>query len=274
MPIFEILILLGTGVAIGFLSGLLGIGGGIIMTPVQYWLYTSAGMSPDLAIKISFATSLAVILPTAASGVWWHRKHHNIYWKPAIFMGIFTAIGGFLGATIAAHVSGSALKIGFGAIALVIAVRMLTVKVSDTERPIKENPWLWFALAFPIGLITGILGIGGGIFVVPVLVLVLGFRMRNASATSLAMMLFTSIGGMAGYIINGLDVANRPEYTIGYVYWPAWIALAIGSLGMAQVGAMAAHKLPGKVLNYILITLLIYIGLDMLGAIEWLVSRF
>ena len=98
MPVFLILILLGTGLAIGFLSGLLGIGGGIIMTPVQYWIYTSAGMSTDLAIKISFATTLAVVLPTAASGVWQHQRQGGINWKAAIFMGIFTAIGSFVGA--------------------------------------------------------------------------------------------------------------------------------------------------------------------------------
>ncbi len=70
MPVIILVALLATGAAIGFISGMLGIGGGIVMTPVQYWLYTSNGIDPDVAIKISVATSLAVILPTAASGVW------------------------------------------------------------------------------------------------------------------------------------------------------------------------------------------------------------
>lgn len=273
MTIF-IIILLASGAAIGFISGLLGIGGGIILTPLQYWLYTSRGMDPDLAIKISFATSLAVILPTSASGVWRHQKLGNIKWKAAIFMGIFTAICSFIGASIASHIPGAALKIGFGMLTLIIAIRMLTVKISDVEQPIRENLWLWFALAVPIGLITGILGIGGGVIVIPVLVLVLHFRIQNAGATSLAMILFTATGGIAGYIINGMQASNLPDYTLGYIYWPAWIALSITSIFLAQVGAIVAHKAPGKILNYIFVVLLLYISLDMLGAIGWITGRF
>lgn len=273
MPITQFIILLATGVGTGFLSGLLGIGGGIVMTPVQYWIYTSAGMSPDLAIKISFATSLAVMLPTAASGVWRHQLQGNIKWKPAVLMGIFTAIGSFIGATIATHVSGSALKIAFGVVILLIAVRMLTVKVSDVERPVKENFWLLFALAFPIGILTGFLGIGGGVFVVPLLALILGYRMRRAVATSLAMMLFTSFGGILGYIVNGLNNPVLPGFTVGYVNWLAWIALTLGSVGTAQVGAFVAHRVSGRILTYVLVILQIYVSLDMLGVFSWISSH-
>jgi uncharacterized protein len=269
-----ILILLATGLGIGFISGLLGIGGGIIMSPVQYWIYTAYGMSPEVAIRISFATTLAVILPTAASGVWQHQKRGSVCWKAAIFMGIFTAAGSFGGASLAAHIPGPALKTGFGILALLIALRMLTLKVPAVEQPIRENLWLWFALALPIGVITGILGIGGGIIVIPVLVLALRFPMRRAVATSLAMILFTSIGGIAGYVLNGQSATGLPPYTLGYIYWPAWIALSVTSIGLAQVGAIASHKIPVRQLNYAFIALLFYIGLDMLGAIEWIIAHF
>ena len=274
MSVILIIILLFTGAGIGFLSALLGIGGAVIMTPVQFWLYTSAGMSTDLAIKISFATTLAVILPTAASGVWQHQRRKGINWRVAVFIGIVTSIGGFLGASISTHLPGSALKIAFGAVALVIGIRMVTAKISDVERPIRDNRWLWFGLALPIGLITGILGIGGGIFIVPALVLVLGFRMREAVGTSLGIMLFTSTGAIIGYIVNGLSMPDLPANTIGYVYWPAWIVLTISSIGMAQAGAILAHKIPGRVLNYIFIALQFYVALNMLGVFNWLLSLF
>ena len=186
------------------------------MTPVQYWLYTSAGMSTDLAIKMSFATTLAVVLPTAASGAWQHHRQGGINWKAATFMGIFTSIAGFLGASIAARLPGSALKIAFGAVALAVGIRMVTVRISDVERPIRENRWLYIGLAVPIGLITGILGIGGGIFIVPILVLLLGYRMRYAVGTSLGIMLFTSAGAIIGYIVNGL---NTPAGHAGPYHW-------------------------------------------------------
>jgi uncharacterized membrane protein YfcA len=270
MPLTDIPILVATGLFLGFLSGLLGIGGGIIMTPVQFWLYTSAGLSTDLAIRISFATTLAVILPTAASGVWGHHRQKAINWRAAIFMGIFTSICAFGGASLAVHLPGHALKIAFGALALIIALRMLTVRVTDTERPTRNNPWLWVVVAVPIGLITGILGIGGGIMVVPALVLALGFRMRNAVATSLAIMLFTSTGAIIGYVVNGIGAEGLPAHTIGYIYWPAWLALTVSSMITAQLGAIYAHRIPGRILNYIFIALVLYVSLNMLGVIHWI----
>jgi len=272
MSIIQIIIFLATGAGIGFISGLLGIGGGVIMTPVQYWIYSSSGMSNDIAIKIAFATSLAVVLPTAASGVWQHHKRGSILWKIAITMGFFTAIGSFLGALIATHLPGSALKIGFGILTLIIAVRMLTTRISDNKRPIRNKFWLWISLALPLGMITGIMGIGGGIMVVPVLVLVLRLTMRQAVGTSLGMMLFTATGGIIGYVVGGLNAIDLADYTLCYIYWPAWLALAVTSIGLAPVGAVISQKVPGRRLNYIFVALLFYISLDMLGVFDWIFS--
>jgi len=275
MPEFQIIaLLLGTGLVIGILSGLLGIGGGIIMTPVQYWIYTSGGMSTDVAIKLSFATTLAVVLPTAASGVLQHRLHTPINWRFASFMGIFTALGSFIGSSLAVYLPGSALKIGFGVLALIVTVRMISVKMSISQQPVRTNRWLWIAIALPLGIVTGLLGIGGGILVIPVLVLILHLQMKNAVATSLAMMLFTATGGIIGYAVAGTNVQGLPAQTLGFIYWPAWIGLSITSIGMAQVGAILAHKLQGNWLNYLFIALLIYVSLDMLGLFEFIASLF
>ena len=94
--------------------------------------------------------------------------------------------------------------------------------------------------------------------------------MHTAVATSLAIIIFTSIGGVIGYIVNGLGVPNLPAYSIGYVNLPAWFLLAITSVGMAQVGAITAHKLPAKQLRYIFIAVMFYMGLKMLGVFDWL----
>ena len=94
--------------------------------------------------------------------------------------------------------------------------------------------------------------------------------MHSAVATSLAMMIFTSIGGVIGYIVNGLGVPNLPAYSIGYVNLPAWFLLAVTGVGMAQVGAITAHKLPAKQLRYIFIAVMFYMGLKMLGLFDWL----
>ena len=147
---------------------------------------------------------------------------------------------------------------------------MLTAKPPTIEVEPNKNSWVWVAWAIPVGIVSGIIGIGGGVLMVPIMVLALRFKMHNAVATSLAMMIFTSLGGTIGYIINGLGVPNLPAYSIGYVHLPTWFILAVTSASMAQVGALTAHKLPAKQLRYIFIAVMFYMGLKMLGVFDWL----
>ncbi len=270
MPIAHIFILLGTGVGVGFASGLLGLGGGFIMTPVQYMLFTNMGMSTDVAMKLAFGTSLLVILPTTASGAWRHHKKGAVWWKAAIIMGSCGFMAAFGGATLATHLPGAVLKIVFGAVILASGIRMLIIRPLEGEQEPKDNPWLWIAWAIPVGIVTGMTGLGGGVVAVPVMVLALKFKMHNAIATSLAMIIFTSAGGVVGYIVSGLGIPNLPAYSIGYVNLPAWFLLAVTSIGMAQVGAMIAHRLPAKQLRWIFIAVMFYVGLRMLGVFDWL----
>jgi uncharacterized membrane protein YfcA len=266
----HILILLATGVGVGFAGGLLGLGGCFIMTPVQYMLFTNMGLPTDLAIKLAFGTNLLVVLPTAASGAWRHSLKGAVNWRAAFIMGGSGLVFAFGGATLASHLPGTALKLAFGAIILLSAIRMLTAPLPDVAKAPRENPWLWVAWAIPIGLITGIIGIGGGVLMVPVLVLALRFPMHKAVGTSLGIMLFTAVGGVIGYLTSGLDVAGLPDYSIGYINLPSWALLAVTSVGMAQLGAITAHKLPARWLKYIFVAVMLYMGLKMLGLFDWL----
>jgi hypothetical protein len=270
VTIAHIITLLATGIIVGFAGGLLGVGGGFIMTPVQYLIFISMGIPPEIAIKLAFGTSLLVILPTAASGAWRHSRQGAVWWKVAIIMGSCSLLAAFGGATLAAHLPGAGLKIAFGAAALAAGIRMLTARPPQIEEKPRDNPWLWVAWAIPVGLLTGILGIGGGILMVPVMVLALRFKMHNAIATSLATMILTSTGGVIGYIVNGLGAPDLPPYSIGYINLTSWFLLAVTSVGMTQVGAITAHKLPAKQLGYIFVALMFYMGLKMLGVFDWL----
>jgi len=270
MTIAHIIILLGTGTVVGFASGLLGSGGGFIMTPVQYSIFTNMGMSADIAIKLAFGTSLLVILPTVVSGAWRHHKRGAVRWKAAIIMGSCGFMSSFGGVEIADILPGTWLKMVFGAVVLASGVRMLISKPRESEQVPKENPWLLAAWAIPIGIVTGMTGLGGGVVAVPIMVLALKFKMHNAVATSLAMIIFTSTGGVIGYIIKGLGIPDLPAYSIGYVNLQAWFLLAVTSIGMAQVGVMVAHRLPARQLRWIFTAVMFYVALRMLGVFEWL----
>jgi len=266
----HILILLATGVGVGFAGGLLGLGGAFIMTPVQYLVFTNMGLPTDLAIKLAFGTSLLVVLPLAASGAWRHSLKGAVRWRAALIMGGCGLAFAFGGATLAAHLPGTVLKLAFGAVILASAIRMLTAPPHSVQAEPRENPWLWVAWAVPIGFIAGILGIGGGILMIPVLVLALRFRMHNAVGTSLAIMLFISAGGVIGYLVNGIGIAGLPDYSIGYINLQSWGLLAVVSVATAQLGAITAHKLPAGQLRDSFIAGMLYMGLKMLGVFDWL----
>ncbi|MFH0914605.1 MAG: sulfite exporter TauE/SafE family protein [Chloroflexota bacterium] len=271
MTPLHILILMATGLVGGFASGMLGIGGGIIMVPVQYLLFNSLmGLPTDTAIKLALGTNLAVILLTVASGAWRHSRKGAVWWRAAVFLGCFATLGSVIGATIATHLPGEVLKVALGLIISLVSLRMLISKPLQSDQEPKDNLWLWAAWAFPLGLLTGTLGIGGGALVVPVLVLVLKFPLHKAIATSLGMMLFTSAGAATSFILNGLGASHLPAYSLGYVHLPSWLLLGVSSMLTAQLGAIAAHRLPARQLTYIFVAITFYMGLKMLGVFDWL----
>ncbi len=240
------------------------------MVPVQFWVFQAMGVPPDIAILLSFGTNLLVMLPTVASSAVGHSRRGAVWWRAGIFLGIAGAVGAVIGATIAAHLTAGVLTVSFGTVVLVGAIRMLIAKPSASVEAPKDSPLLWVACGFPIGIVAGIVGIGGGVLMIPVMVLLLKFRMHLAVGTSNAMMILTSIGGVIGYVANGLGVGGLPAHSIGYVNLVSWLALAITSVPMAQVGVMAAHRLPTKELKYVFVAVMVYMGLKMIGVFGWL----
>jgi len=238
------------------------------MVPVSYWIILAMDVSPDIAIRIAFGTSLLVILPTAISGAWRHNKKKAIRWKTALILGSCALVGALVGATLASHLPGEILEAGFGGLVLAVALWMglgLMPKLARKAEEPRENFGLVAACGFPIGMITGLTGLGGGALIVPMLVLALNFPMHIAIGTSVASIIFASLGGIVGYIVNGLGVSGLLPYSIGYVNLPIWLCLAVTSIPLAQLGARAAHALPAKQLRYIFIAFMVYAGLRMIG---------
>lgn len=262
--------LLCTGLVQGLVSGVLGAGGGWIMTPVQFWVYEDMGIPTDIAIRMAFATGLLVIVPTAAASAWGHNRRGFVWRQAVLVFGVWGLMASFAGATVASHVSAAPLKIVFGVTVVTVAVRMLMrTHSSNDERP-AYRPWLWTAWAIPIGFLAGLIGVGGGVFLVPAMTLFLGFPIHLAVGTSAASIAMISIGGIAGYIFSGVGVSGIPSPSIGYVYiWP-WLCLTASSIVMTQVGVRAAHRLPAKYLAWIFSAVALYIGLRMIGVFEWL----
>jgi len=269
VEILFIAVLIFTGLAVGVISGLLGVGGAFIMVPVQYWILTSLGFDPTIAMRVSFGTSLAVILPTALSGCYGHSCLGCVLWRPGLALGLSGLLGAFMGGSIAAHAPVELLKLIFGIIVLIGAFGMIFAKKIKPGAKSNDSLFFYIILGFMIGISSGVSGIGGGIILVPTMFGFMGFSILEAIGISALVIAMNSIGGILSYALNGLDVSGLPPYSIGYINLLIFALLAGTSVLAAQLGVRFAHKLPDEKLRIILIALMIYIGLKMTSAFEW-----
>ena len=155
------------GIVAGFASGLLGVGGGFLMVPLQYFLLTSSGVNPDLAMMVSLGTSLAIIIPTASSGAYEHQKKNRDIVRPGMLLGVFGIFGSFCGGLLANVVPSDILRFIFGILLFIVAVDMLVgFKREGNGTRVPFTKFTAMAFGISIGLISGLLGVGGGVFAV------------------------------------------------------------------------------------------------------------
>jgi len=259
------LMLLLTGLGVGTVSGLLGVGGCFIMTPVQYFILTADGVDPSLAIKVAFGTNLLVVFPTALSSSARHHREGSVMWRYAAVLGAVGVPSAAAGSYTAILMPGDVLKTIFSLAIVFGALRMATARPVRKEGEPCGTMWLYAVLGMLFGFVTGLIGIGGGVLMVPLMVILLNYSMREAVATSTAVMIFTSLGGAVSYIILGLGQPGLPEYSVGYVNLIQWALLAGTSTPMAQIGARMAHRIDQESLKWIFISVILYIGLKMSG---------
>ena len=263
-PIFHYTCLIITGACTGLLSGFFGVGGGFLLTPVQYWLHTAGGMDCTLATRIAFGTSLAVIVPTMICGAIAHHAKGTVNWTAAIQMGIAAILGGFTGGALTTHLPGNLPRAVFAVLIILTAIMMVWHLNECKVYRIRDSAYTYLLLGFCIGLLSGLSGIGGGIILVPVLVILLGYPIHNAAGTSAATLIFSSIGAATAYISMGLGAANLPPFTIGYVDILAFGLLAVTTVPLARWGVKYAHKCTARNLQRFFAGLLLVIGALML----------
>ena len=264
-----IVVLLLTGMVVGFACGMLGVGGGFIMVPVQIWALTSMGVDPTLSTRVAFGTSLAVILPTSLCGCHGHNCRGVVLWRPGVTLGLSGLVGAFLGGTIAAHAPGELLRMLFGVIIMGGALRMIYARDLRRGRPEVVSSLLPYILwGVVVGVISGLAGIGGGVILVPAMVIAMGFTMYQAVGTSTVAIAFNAVGGTIAYAINGWGVAGLPAYCVGYIDLLQFVLLAGASMLTAHWGVNFTHKMSEEKLKKVFIAMMILIGLKMMGLFD------
>jgi len=252
------------GSVVGFLAGLLGIGGGLLIVPALVYLLPTLGINNDIVMPIALATSLSAIVITSSSAALAHHRNKNIDWSLAKPLMMVVAVGALLGAFIADYLSTQALTNFFAFMVMLLALYMLLSIVATKERTLPSTFVLQF-ISWLMGIIASLMGIAGGAILVPALSY-FGLSMRKSIGIATVCGVVVALFGSLGYIITGFSQANLPAWSLGYIYLPALAGIIISSSLFAPVGVKFATKLPVKTLKKFFAVFLILVAIKMLSS--------
>ena len=234
--------LLALGVVAGFLAGLLGIGGGMMMVPFLTFILDQRGVEAGTAVKMAIATSMATIVFTSMSSVRAHHRRGAVRWDIAARMAPGIALGGLLaGGAAFALVKGQTLAMFFGLFLAFSATRMLR---SPKPQALRQMPGWAGQAAFGtgVGFLSGLVGAGGAFISVPFMTRC-NVPIHNAVATSAALGFPIALANTLGYVGAGWSLPPSLPGAVGYLYLPALLVISLASVSMAPVGARAAHAM-------------------------------
>lgn len=235
------------GLVSGLLAGLFGIGGGLVIVPVLVFLFSAQGFPAELVMLMAVATSLATIILTAISSVLAHHRLGSVVWSKVFRLSPGIMAGAAAGAVIAKHISADSLRLVLVVFLLYVAVQM-ALQVKPKPGAVKQSRVLDFTVACIIGILSSIVGIGGGTLTVPYLVNG-QMLMRNSVAVASACGLPIAVAGTVSYALLGWNTLHLPEWSLGYVYLPAFLGISFSSIFTAPMGAKLAHKLSAQKLK-------------------------
>lgn len=257
------LVLMAVGLIAGLLAGLLGVGGGIVIVPILFWIAPVLEVPAALTMHIAVATSLATIVFTSISSARAHHKKGAVdpallrLWLPGIVVG--AASGGYL----AKHLDGETLSLVFGAIALLVAIGLARREAWLIADHLPGSRLINHVISAVVGFFSALMGIGGGTLSVPTLSL-FGFPIHRAVGTASSFGVAIAAASVGFYIWAGLNVDGLPTGALGYVNLPAAFLITSVTIFAAPFGAKIAHKTPQLALRRCFAVFLAISGVNMI----------
>lgn len=258
----EIGIYILTGACAGFAAGLLGIGGGLIIVPVLFFIFSAQGQETQYLMQMALTTSLATIIITSISSTWAHHKKQAVLWPLVLLLSPGIIFGAWFGGLFAATINSDNLKSFFAIFEFAVAINLLLKK-----QPAQHNTVIKKTVAAAggtiIGFVSTLVGIGGGTMTVPFLHW-FNISMRNAVATSAACGFPIAFIGTISYLYTSYDLPLSTSHSIGYLKYDAFLLIAGSSFLFAPPGAKIAHSISEKKLRLSFAFILIMLGFTML----------
>jgi uncharacterized protein len=265
MTIAALLALAVVGCAVGFLAGLVGIGGGVLIVPFLYFFYGHAGWSGvDLPVALhatmAHATSLFIIVPAAAVGTLTYARAGLVAWQAVAPIAAFAVMAAAAGALLAARVPQELLRLGFGAFLIFTAANLLAPRPSSAAGPLRTNLLASAVTGTLVGLFSALLGVGGGLVAIPLLLYVVRLGVERLAATSLAIVVVAATSGTLTYVVSGLGAAQLPVGSVGYVHVAAALPMLPGAMLAARFGARLNQRLDPRQLRWAFAVLFLLLG--------------
>ena len=258
-----ILVMLAVGSIAGFIAGLLGIGGGMIIVPVVLWVLQMKGLGGiEHAQHLAVGTSFAIMVFTTFSSVMAQQRKGSVDWAVVRRMAPGMVVGVIIGSMLAKRLSNEALQVFFIVFVVLVALKTLTDAKPKPTRSL-PGPAGLAAVGSLFGMASSWVGIGGGSLSVPFM-LYCNVPVRTAVGTSAGLAWPIAVAGAVGYLYSGWNVAGLPEGTLGFWYLPAVAVLSVATMLFAPLGVKAAHKLPPEKLKLAFGLLLLVIAARML----------
>lgn len=268
MTAAALLALIIVGFAVGFLAGLVGIGGGVLIVPFLYFFYAHAGWSgvsipPSLHATVAHATSLFIIVPTAIAGTATYARNGLVAWRTVLPIALFSMLLAAIAARLAASMPPELLKVGFGTFLIFTGIQLLTGRGSTVSGPPRENMLAAAATGAMVGIFSALLGVGGGLVAIPMLMYVVRLDIRHIAATSLAIVAFAATAGTVTYMLTGAGTAGLPTGHVGYVHIAAALPMLPGAVLAARWGARLNQRMDARKLRWLFAVMFAALGANL-----------
>jgi uncharacterized membrane protein YfcA len=256
-----LIVLAGAAAVAGFIAGLLGVGGGIIMVPALYYAFTVLDFDIVTRMHLSVGTSLAIIIPTSIISTRTHMEYNAVDFKMVKSFGIFILLGVIAGTFLAVNLKTPALVLFFSIFAFIVGLFFIFIREKIMENPKKISNFVKNISGIIIGFISVPLGIGGGSLMVPFM-RTFGYDIRKSIGTAAAVGFLIALSGTITMIIGGniIDNVNTP-FSLGYINILGFIVFVPVTMIMARIGAKAVYKINKNLLSRIFGTFLIIVSI-------------
>ena len=246
--IFIVTVMAASAVIVGFMAGLFGIGGGLIMVPILFYLYSFVGIEQKFVMHLALGTSFSIIIPTSIVSTMTHMKFKAVDFSIVKTFGIFVMIGVVFGTIFAISLKTSSLVLFFSIMTMIFAIYFLLEKEKINSKPRQINLIYKVICGFLSGFVSAPMGIGGGVFNVPIFK-IFGYSIPVAIGSSAAIGFLTALTGAIGFAVSGSYLNINVPLSLGFVNIPTFLIFVPITALMAKIGARTVHKVNKSLLG-------------------------